>query len=775
MKNMNTLGGGNNIDNLPVGDDENKNLDQNKEQDKKGLEFSKEDIGNGKKRQAIVSFLNAELSAQMKQEVGLGFADEGWAKKQIFEAQDRLKNASNNYNTDHNDDAFLYVVNDIMDKINQGAEVVNDDETKTKKLENTARIKESIIARNKKGEISDSLMNHKLNSLEKVNENINKDFDMRRFGFLAEKRMKEEDEKYAESVKRFDKKDYEFRKKCSEYEAKVMNGGKLTAEQREELRALRGEADALWDERNNLEDIVSVDDEERKAKLVAEIAAEEQRKAEERRKQLESVLEIKNVDQDTSADVTPVDDKVDATLNQDADKKDNGDFEGVNQAQFRQFMRTGVAGHHNKPATSPEKSEAEVDPEKKKRQEMNEFYASLLPKANTIEAAGFNNGAFICDAVLDANLENVGKVQKMITQREGYLEKVALRGMYLRNLYKDEATKEKIDYLKGSNLGSTLLLNFCKIDGGLELSKEIGEKALYTKMFNQLFSAKNKLLFSYDPMKAAKEFCQATGKEFKEDDYKDLEPTVNKEQYEAALSVLTGFQLHLMQLMGNEIGTNEPSAVIEAFTNEKKSEDYKKFDEKLELRKFNSEEIVRIANERKAVAADYVRSFFFKNADKKVKAYLNGLNFYQDKNSRTNLTSEMLKTQAENSAEVAKNLEELSLDKMFKKFAKDMAGSKENRKFGASYLYNELERQRMKIRSKMEKSDFRRLSESEQKALREKENLLYDIMDSLNTFSGHVFNLEKSSARNMLVNYSKSSKPNIVKTLVRNLSFMRKH
>ena len=230
-----------------------------------------------------------------------------------------------------------------------------------------------------------------------------------------------------------------------------------------------------------------------------------------------------------------------------------------------------------------------------------------------------------------------------------------------------------------------------------------------------------------------------------------------------------------MQLMGNEIGTNEPSAVIEAFTDEKKSEDYKKFDEKLELRKFNSEEIVRIANERKAVAADYVRSFFFKNADRKVKDYMNGLNFYQDKNSRTNLTSEMLKTQAENSAEVAKSLEELSLDKMFKKFAKDMAGSKENRKFGASYLYNELERQRMKIRSKMEKSDFRRLSESEQKALREKENLLYDIMDSLNTFSGHVFNLEKSSARNMLVNYSKSSKPNIVKTLVRNLSFMRKH
>lgn len=761
MKNMNSLGGGNNIDDLPVDNNENKNLEQNKEQDKKGFEFSKEDIGNGKKRQAIVNFLNAELSAQMKQEVGLGFADEGWAKKQIFEVQDRLKNASNNYNTDHNDDAFLYVVNDIMDKINQGAEVVNGDETKTKKLENTARIKESIIARNKKGEISDSLMNHKLNSLEKVNENINKDFDMRRFGFLAEKRMKEEDEKYAESVKQFDKKDDEFRKKRSEYEA--MNGGKLTAEQREELKALRGEADTLWDKRASLEDVVSADEEERKAKLVAEIAAEEQRKAEERRKQLESVLGTKSGNQDNSANVNSVDDKVDVTP--DVDKKDDGDFEGVTAAQFRQFMRTGVAGHHNRTAVSPEKPEAEVDPEKKKREEMNRFYESLLPQPGTSEAAGFNNGAFIGDAILDTNSENMRKVQDMIANRE----------KYLKNVNKDETTKEKIDFLKGTNLGSTLLLNFCKIDGGLELSKEMGNKVLYTKMFNQLFSAKNKLLFSYDPMRAAKELCQATGQEFKEDNYKDLKPTVNKEQYEVARNVLNGFELNLMQLMGKEIGTNDPSEVIDAFTSERKSEDYKKFNEKIELIKFNQEEAGRIYNERKAVSADFVKSFFNKDADKKVKAYLNGLNYYKDKNSRTSLTSEMLKMQAENSAEIAKNLEELGLEKMFKKFAKDMAGNEESKKFGASYLYNELESQRLSIKRQMESGSFRKLPESEQRVLQEKQNLLYDIADSLNDFCSEAFGREKYSVRNTLVNYSKSSKLNIVKTFVRNLSFMRKH
>lgn len=760
MKNMNSLGGGNNIDDLPVDNNENKNLEQNKEQDKKGFEFSKEDINNGKKRQAIVNFLNAELSAQMKQEVGLGFADEGWAKKQIFEVQDRLKNASNNYNTDHNDDAFLYVVNDIMDKINQGAEVVNGDETKTKKLENTARIKESIIARNKKGEISDSLMNHKLNSLEKVNENINKDFDMRRFGFLAEKRMKEEDEKYAESVKQFDKKDDEFRKKRSEYEA--MNGGKLTAEQREELKALRGEADTLWDKRASLEDAVSIDEEERKAKLVAEIAAEEQRKAEERRKQLESVLGAKSGNQNNSANVNSVDDKIDATP--DVDKKDD-DFEGVTAAQFRQFMQTGVAGHHNRTAVSPEKPEAEVDPEKKKREEMNRFYESLLPQPGTSEAAGFNNGAFIGDAILDTNSENMRKVQDMIANRE----------KYLKNVNKDEITKEKIDFLKGTNLGSTLLLNFCKIDGGLELSKEMGNKVLYTKMFNQLFSAKNKLLFSYDPMRAAKELCQATGQEFKEDNYKDLKPTVNKEQYEVARNVLNGFELNLMQLMGKEIGTNDPSEVIDAFTSERKSEGYKKFNEKIELRKFNQEEAGRIYNERKAVSADFVKSFFNKDADKRVKAYLNGLNYYKDKNSRTSLTSEMLKMQAENSAEIAKNLEELGLEKMFKKFAKDMAGNEESKKFGASYLYNELENQRLNIKRQMESGAFRKLPESEQRVLQEKQNLLYDIANSLNDFCSEAFGREKYSVRNTLVNYSKSSKLNIVKTFVRNLSFMRKH
>ena len=134
----------------------------------------------------------------------------------------------------------------------------------------------------------------------------------------------------------------------------------------------------------------------------------------------------------------------------------------------------------------------------------------------------------------------------------------------------------------------------------------------------------------------------------------------------------------------------------------------------------------------------------------------------------------MLKMQAENSAEIAKNLEELGLEKMFKKFAKDMAGNEESKKFGASYLYNELENQRLSIKRQMESGAFRKLPESEQRVLQEKQNLLYDIADSLNDFCSEAFGREKYSVRNTLVNYSKSSKLNIVKTFVRNLSFMRK-
>ena len=229
--------------------------------------------------------------------------------------------------------------------------------------------------------------------------------------------------------------------------------------------------------------------------------------------------------------------------------------------------------------------------------------------------------------------------------------------------------------------------------------------------------------------------------------------------------------------------------MTDAFQNEKKTESYKKLSEEIALIResnqnekmrvrsedevssadknklqgedesnlFNLSERDRIYYEKKAVSADFVRSFFNRNADFKVKSYLNGLNYYQDGISKAKLTTEMLKTQAENSAEIAKNLKELKLEGMFKKFAKDMAGDEESRRFGASYLYNELKKQW-----------------SERQDLYVKRDLLFNIKDSLNDFCSEAFGKEKYDVRYDLANYSKSNKLNIVKTLVRNLSFMRK-
>ena len=754
MKNMNSLGGGNNNTESVVDNDENKNIEKNSEQGKKSLEFSKEDINNGKKRQAIVNFLNGELAAQMKQEVGLGFADEQWAKKQIFSVQDRLKNASNNYNADHNDDAFLYVVNDIMDKINQGAEVVDGDETKTKKLENTAKIKESIISRNKKGEISDSLMNHKLNSLEKVNENINKDFDLRRYGFLAEKQMKEENEKYAETVKSFDQKDEEFRKKRSEYEA--MNGGKLTGEQREELKELRGEADSLWDERSKLEEVVGESDETRKAKLASEIAQQEKQKAEERKKRLETVLGLNKKESETVGD---------NEKNEVREAGDDENREGVTAFQMRQFMRTGVAGHHNLPKNSVEKNEKEKDPEEQKREELKKYYESLVPKPDSVEAASFGNGEYICEAILDTDASKQRSVEKVIEKREEYLSQVD----------KNEISADKFNFLRGSNLGANLLLNYCKIDNGLMYAAEMGnEKVLYTKMFNNLFGAKNKLLSLYDPMAAEEKLCKATGKPFDSDKFKDAKGEISKEQYEIALNVLNGFQVNIVNRVGKEIGSNDPNDVIEVFNNERKSDAYKEFEEKIRMNDFNRSEMGRVYNEKKAVADDFVKSFFDKEADKKVKAYMNGANPYQSKEAGSGLSAKMKEMQAENSAEIAKDLRELNLEGMFKRFSKDMAGDDENKLFGASYLYRELNSEFMKLKKKIEDSSFRKLPAEEQREAETKRDLLYNISDSLNDFCSKAFQKQKYNIRQSLLNYAKSTKKNIIRTLVRNLSFMRK-
>ena len=753
---MNTLGGGNNnVGDVVVDNNDNKNLDNNNEKDKKTLEFSKEDIDNGKKRQAIVSFLNAELAAQMKQEVGLGFADEDWAKKQIFSVQDRLKNASNNYNADHNDDAFLYVVNDVMDKISQGSEVVENDETKVKKLENTEKIRESIISRNKKGEISDSLMNLKLNSLEKVNENINKDFDLRRYGFLAEKRMKEEDEKYAEAVKGFDKKDEEFRKKRSEFEA--LNGGKLTAEQREELKKLRGEADSLWDERSSLEDMVGEPDEARKAKLVSEIAKEEAQKAEERRQKLEEILGMDKQSSDNS------------TVNLNKNKSVDNNNEGVTAAQFRQFLRNGVAGRHNTPRIKSEHDDGgnkngdniENAGEAEKKAALNKRFEAMLPEQDTTARDVYDNGNEILKVILDFDLHKMHKVNAMMKDSQEALDNATI----------DQ--RKTNDYLeaRAALLGFKTILDGYKMNDFRRLKKEYGEEAALADLYCKTITMKGKLLAQYDPVEAVK---LRGGSKEEIEAAKSQKGVISKGEYEMALNALNGFARGLMDQLKEDRNLPEYSDAIDLLNNARSSEEYKKLVDGEKIRGYKENEANRLIEERKSLSKDYIRGFIDKGVFSKVKDFLSGINVYRDSSKAKALPAEILKMQNESSGESVRLLGELHLGPIMKNFSKDLGGSDEDKLFGAAYVYNELDKKRKELVDLTTSREARHLSEQERNDLRVKLKMLYDMMESVKECYSEKAGVSKFDLHTTLVNEMKNKKLSKIRGMIRNLPFMRR-
>lgn len=759
MKKMESFGGGNNIDDLPVDNNENKNLEQNKEQDKKGFEFSKEDINNGKKRQAIVNFLNAEFSAQMKKGFDLGYADKNLAKRQIFSVQDRLKNASNNYNADHNDDAFLYVVNDIMDKINQGAEAVNSDETKTKKLENTARIKESIIARNKKGEISDSLMNHKLDSLEKVDENINKDFNLRQSVLMAEKRMKEENERYAEAVKGVNEKEEEYNSTRKKYEAE--NGGRLTAKQREELKKLRGEVDSLWDERSSLEAIMEEPEEDRKAKLVSEIAKEQEQeaqKAKERKQKLEEILGMDKQNTDNNT----------VNLNKDNSVDNN---EGVTAAQFRQFMRSGVAGGHNRSRVKNEHDDSgnkNVDnienAEAERKAALNKRFEAMLPEPNTMARDAYEDGSRIVKAILNFNLDKMRKMREVNAKEKARQE-------VLDSASIDE--RKTKDYLetRAAGLGVKTILDGYKIEDFPRLKKEYGEEAALADLYCKTITMKNKLLAQHDPMEAVK---MRGGSKEEIEAAKSQKGVISKEEYEMALNALNGFARGLMDQLKEDRNLAEYSDAIDLLANARSSEEYKNLVNGEKVRGYKKNEANRLIDERKSLSKDYIRGFIDKGIFGKVKDFLSGINVYRDSSEAKALPGEILKMQNENSGETVRLLGELHLGPIMKNFSKDLGGSDENKLFGAAYVYNELEKKRKELIDLTTSRESRHLSEQERNDLDVKAKMLYDMMDSVRECYSEKAGVSKLELHNKLLNEMKYNKLSKIRGVIRNLPFMRK-
>ncbi len=760
MKNRESFGGGNNnIGDVVVDYNENKNLEQNKEQDKKGFEFSKEDINNGKKRQAIVNFLNAEFSAQMKKGFDLGYADKNLAKRQIFSVQDRLKNASNNYNADHNDDAFLYVVNDIMDQISQGAEAVNSDETKTKKLENTARIKESIIARNKKGEISDSLMNHKLDSLEKVDENINKDFNLRQSVLMAEKRMKEENERYAEAVKGVNEKEEEYNSTRKKYEAE--NGGRLTAEQREELKKLRGEVDSLWDERSSLEAIMEEPEEDRKAKLVSEIAKEQEQeaqKAKERKQKLEEILGMDKQNTDNNT----------VNLSKDSSVDNN---EGVTAAQFRQFMRSGVAGGHNRSRAKNEHDDSgnkNVDnienTEAERKAALNKRFEAMLPEPDTMARDAYEDGSRIVKAILNFNLDKMRKMREVNAKEKARQE-------VLDSASIDE--RKTKDYLetRAAGLGVKTILDGYKIEDFPRLKKEYGEEAALADLYCKTITMKNKLLAQHDPVEAVK---MRGGSKEEIEAAKSQKGVISKEEYEMALNALNGFARGLMDQLKEDRNLAEYSDAIDLLANARSSEEYKNLVNGEKVRGYKKNEANRLIDERKSLSKDYIRGFIDKGIFGKVKDFLSGINVYRDSSEAKALPGEILKMQNENSGETVRLLGELHLGPIMKNFSKDLGGSDENKLFGAAYVYNELDKKRKELIDLTTSRESRHLSEQERNDLNVKAKMLYDMMESVKECYSEKAGVSKFDLHTTLVNEMKNKKLSKIRGMIRNLPFMRR-
>lgn len=756
MKKMESFGGGNNIDDLPVDNNENKNLEQNKEQDKKGFEFSKEDINNGKKRQAIVNFLNAEFSAQMKKGFDLGYTDKDLAKRQIFSVQDRLKNASNNYNADHNDNAFLYVVNDIMDQIGQNSKVVENDEIKIKKLENTEEIRKSIISRNKKGEISDSLMNHKLDSLEKVDENINKDFNSRQCVLMAEKRMKEENERYAEAVKGVNEKEEEYNSTRKKYEAE--NGGRLTAEQREELKKLRGEAASLWDKRSSLEAIMEEPEEDRKAKLVSEIAEEQEQeaqKAKERKQKLEEILGMDKQNTDNNI----------VNLNKDSSVDNN---QGVTAAQFRQFMRSGVAGGHNRSRAKNEHDDSankNVDnienAEAERKAALNKRFEEMLPEPNTMARDAYDDGNGIVKAILDFDLDKMRKVNANEKYRQEALDSASV----------DE--KKTKDYLevRAAGLGVKTILDGYKVEDFTRLKKEYGEEAALADLYCKTITMKNKLLAQYDPVEAVK---LRGGSKEEIEAAKSQKGVISKGEYEMALNALNGFARGLMDQLKEDRNLAEYSDAIDLLANARSSEEYKNLVNGEKVRGYKENEANRLIDERKSLSKDYIRGFIDKGVFSKVKDFLSGKNVYRDPSEAKALPKEILKMQNENSGESVRLLGELHLGPIMKNFSKDLGGSDENKLFGAAYVYNELDKKRKELIDLTTSRESRHLSEQERNDLNVKAKMLYDMMESVKECYSEKAGVSKFDLHTTLVNEMKNKKLSKIRGMIRNLPFMRK-
>ena len=759
----------NNTENLDVESAaENQNKEKGVEKTKKKFEFTKENIDNGSKRQAIIDYLNGEIESQLKQQVGLGKIDDVAAKRQLLSTQTKLKELNRDYNADHNDEAFLYVVNQMMENgVRQSAAFINRDDPRAGKLENTERIRESIITRNKKGEITNSLMNHKLKSLEKVVDKINEDFDVRRYGIYAERAMRDEDKLYAEAAKKYDQKEDEFVKKRREFEA---DGKKITEKQQEELDKLRGEMNTLWGERTEAGKNAFGTDEERRFKKVKEIVEEEKAKEEARKERLTRVLGVSPDQVDGNESTEEAKNSAGSNVENETagdqhEQIETSDIDAsMDPANFLRFMRTGVAARRSRGEKLTQK---EIEQEKNYREKINQFYESMRPNPGNQEKA-FKEGESLFDNLVESN-DDEKKWQVLndifIANRRRQFIESSKEGKKEPQDLMDERIQTAI-YLAVKNA------DLADID---ELKAKFGEGAAYAYINKRISAAKSKLLALYNPKMAAEAVAIANGKEFDADNYKSpWKSNWSEEQYIAARYALYGFEKKMLEAVMAKNGLKSHMEAKDKLRELANSEEYKalKVDRKEKEKKeaeivAKQKEFIRARREKGEFAEDYVRSFFDKNNARRMEDYLNGKDIYSSSDKTGELAERSAQEREKNREDIAQLINQMDLGNIFKGSSRELSGK--NQLFEASYIYTELEEEFLKCKQQIESRNFRNLSEEEQERLSDKNLMLQHMMNGFLDYYSERFNVNSNGLRLQFLGNIRNNVANRAKRLFRNI------
>ena len=772
---MNTLGGGNNnVDNSNFSGVDNDvrsvNLDKdndNKNTLKKTFEFSNTDINSNKKRQAIIDYLMDETIYQYK--LKAGNTDDGVLKqgnKELYTTLDRLKNASDNYNKEKNEDAFLYVVNDVMSDIDKIKQDINSNETYAKEAKHFDDLRSSIQEKHKKGEITNAQMMSKIAALDKIASKTKLDSERKLYGvFEKEIRTKLENERVKP-----DKILNEYYGKQDELDDRIRKfrfANKFTRLSEDdiqkwntELEGLRKESSNLWNKyiqaSSNVQktNAMNMSTDELVDQELLKTINKESKKAELREQRLKSILSEGDTDLsqfNSSANLKPSRDEKGNIVNQFG--------EPVQPSEFLQFLRGRAAGHSTK--INKGRNNAENAGEAQRKAALNKRFEAMLPEPDTMARDAYDDGNRIVKAILDFDQDKMREVNAKEKYRQEAIDSATVD---------ERKTKDYLE-VKAAGLGVKMVLDGYKIDDFSRLKKEHGEEAALADLYCKTITMKSKLLAQYDPVEAVK---LRGGSKEEIEAAKSQKGVISKEEYEMALNVLNGFARGLMDQLKEDRNLPEYSDAIDLLNNARSSEEYKKLVDGEKIRGYKENEANRLIEERKSLSKDYIRGFIDKGIFSKVKDFLSGINVYRDSSKAKALPAEILKMQNENSGESVRLLGELHLGPIMKNFSKDLGGSDENKLFGAAYVYNELDKKRKELVDLTTSREARHLSEQERNDLRVKSKMLYDMMESVKECYSEKAGVSKFDLHTTLVNEMKNKKLSKIRGMIRNLPFMRR-